>query len=381
MKKIKFQTGDVALIAVAHFIHDVYSSFLAPILPLLIEKLSLSFVGIGVLSIIQRVPSLLNPFVGMLADKISVRYFLIIAPALTTIGMSLLGLAPNAAVLGALLFLMGISSTLFHVPGPVFIRNVSGGKIGRGMSFYMLGGELARTVGPMVILGGISLWGLEGTWRLVPFGLLVSLILFVRFRRTPVNAASAPGKPIAGISPPMLRFFLILLAFTFFRSIMKSAFTTFLPTYMSERGASLWMSGISLSILQLSGAVGTFAAGPISDKIGRRSSLLIIAFITPILMWLFVLSSGLWSFLLLVVMGLFLFANGPVLLALVQEIGTDRPAFFNGVYMTMSFFISSLAALVIGLLADRFGLDVSFKTAAILALGGIPFVMLLPEKK
>ena len=80
-------------------------------------------------------------------------------------------------------------------------------------------------------------------------------------------------------------------------------------------------------------------------------------------------------------MGLFLFANGPVLLALVQEIGVDRPAFSNGIYMTMSFFISSLAALVIGIMGDHFGLTISFKVAAIMALGGIPFVMLLPGKK
>ena len=382
MKNKTFKTADVILISVVHFVHDVYSSFLAPILPLLIEKLGMSYAAVGTLSVIQRIPSLLNPFIGIIADKTSVRYFLIIAPAITTIVMSLIGVAPNVFVLGLLLFIMGFSATLFHVPGPVIIKNISGSKIGRGMSFYMLGGELARTVGPMFILGGISLWGLEGSYRLVPFGLIASLILFFRFRKMPVySVPSQNKKKSTGIPRDLLRFFLVLLAITFFRSIMKSAFTTFLPTFMSERGASLWISGASLSILQFSGAIGTFAAGPISDKICRRTSLLIIASITPVLMWLFVSSSGMWSFVVLTIMGLFLFANGPVLLALVQEIGVDRPAFSNGIYMTMSFFISSLAALVIGIMGDHFGLTISFKVAAIMALGGIPFVMLLPGKK
>jgi MFS transporter, FSR family, fosmidomycin resistance protein len=382
VKNKTFKTADVILISVVHFVHDVYSSFLAPILPLLIEKLGMSYAAVGTLSVIQRIPSLLNPFIGIIADKTSVRYFLIIAPAITTIVMSLIGVAPNVFVLGLLLFIMGFSATLFHVPGPVIIKNISGSKIGRGMSFYMLGGELARTVGPMFILGGISLWGLEGSYRLVPFGLIASLILFFRFRKMPVySVPSQNKKKSTGIPRDLLRFFLVLLAITFFRSIMKSAFTTFLPTFMSERGASLWISGASLSILQFSGAIGTFAAGPISDKIGRRTSLLIIASITPVLMWLFVSSSGMWSFVVLTIMGLFLFANGPVLLALVQEIGVDRPAFSNGIYMTMSFFISSLAALVIGIMGDHFGLTISFKVAAIMALGGIPFVMLLPGKK
>ena len=382
VKNKSFKTADVILISVVHFVHDVYSSFLAPILPLLIEKLGMSYAVVGALSVVQRIPSLFNPFIGILADKTSVRYFLIIAPAITTIVMSLIGVAPNVFVLGLLLFIMGFSATLFHVPGPVIIKNLSGSKIGRGMSFYMLGGELARTVGPMFILGGISLWGLEGSYRLVPFGLIASLILFFRFRKMPAYSVPSQNKKKSiGIPRDLLRFFLVLLAITFFRSIMKSAFTTFLPTFMSERGATLWISGASLSILQFSGAIGTFAAGPISDKIGRRSSLLIIASITPVLMWLFVSSSGLWSFVVLTIMGLFLFANGPVLLALVQEIGVDRPAFSNGIYMTMSFFISSLAALVIGIMGDHFGLTISFKVAAIMALGGIPFVMLLPGNK
>lgn len=382
MKKKNFRTADIVLISVVHFVHDVYSSFFAPILPLLIDKLGMSYSVVGALSVIQRLPSLLNPFLGILADNISVRYFLIIAPALTTIVMSLLGIAANVFTLGLLLFIMGVSATLFHVPGPVFIKNLSGDKIGRGMSFYMLGGELARTVGPMVILGGVSLWGLEGTFRLAPFGLAASLILFFRFRKLPVHAHSSRDKKNrSGIPRELLRFFIVLLAISFFRSIMKSAFTTFLPTFMSEHGATLWAGGASLSVLQFSGAIGTFAAGPISDRIGRRASLLIIASITPLLMWLFVVCSGVWAFILLILIGLFMFANGPVLLALVQEVGADRPAFSNGVYMTISFFISALAALLIGVLGDHFGLTISFKAAAVMALFGIPFVLLLPREK
>ena len=38
----KFQTGNVMLLTVTHLLHDVYSSFLAPLRPLLIEKFGLS---------------------------------------------------------------------------------------------------------------------------------------------------------------------------------------------------------------------------------------------------------------------------------------------------------------------------------------------------
>ncbi|MBT7887942.1 MAG: MFS transporter, partial [Deltaproteobacteria bacterium] len=94
-KKNNFQTVDAVAISITHLLHDIYSSFLAPILPLLIEKLSISYSSAGFLTVAQRLPSLLNPFVGLIADKISIRYFVIFAPAITAISMSLLGIAPN----------------------------------------------------------------------------------------------------------------------------------------------------------------------------------------------------------------------------------------------------------------------------------------------
>jgi MFS family permease len=80
---VPFQTGQIVTLSISHFIHDVYSSFLAPLLPLLIEKLSMSLTQAGFLSTIMQVPALLNPYIGSLADRISVRYFIILAPAMT----------------------------------------------------------------------------------------------------------------------------------------------------------------------------------------------------------------------------------------------------------------------------------------------------------
>jgi hypothetical protein len=42
-KGVSFQMGRVLTIITAHFIHDTYSAFLAPLLPILIEKLSLTY--------------------------------------------------------------------------------------------------------------------------------------------------------------------------------------------------------------------------------------------------------------------------------------------------------------------------------------------------
>ncbi len=380
----KFQTINIVIISFAHLTHDIYSSFLAPILPLLIAKFNLSYSLVGLLTLFQRLPSLLNPFVGLIADRVSVRYFLIIAPAITTVSMSLLGCAPSYAVLAVLLFITGISSALFHVPGPVMIKHVSGHRVGMGMSFYMLGGEFARSVGPLIILGAVSLWTLEGTYKLIPFGMIASLFLFFKFKNIEIRQDFKKDDTQSRVRETlqkMLPFFLLLTAITFFMTLVKSVLTTFLPTYLNLKGASLWTGGISLSVLEFSGAVGTLMAGSISDHIGRKTTLFILTMISPLLMLLFVSVKGFWALPILLLLGFFVFANGPVLLALVQEIGQERPALSNGIYMTINFLLSSITVLFAGIIGDHIGLESTFKISAFLALGSIPFVLMLPSGK
>jgi len=178
----------IPTVSLAHLVQDTYSAFLAPILPLLIEKLGLSLVMSAFLDIARKLPSLLNPYFGLLAERKDARYFVILSPALSAFSMSLLGIANSYAILIFLLILAGISSTLFHIPSPGMIKASAGDKLGRGMSYYMVGGELARTIGPLLITAGVSLWGLEGTWRLMPFGFVASLILYYKLIRLSTHA-------------------------------------------------------------------------------------------------------------------------------------------------------------------------------------------------
>lgn len=385
--KQKFSNTKVASISIAHHVHDIYTSFLAPILPLLMEKYGITYSLAGLLNVIQRIPSLFNPFVGMVADKMSVRYFIIITPALTAISMSLLGVAPTYIFAAILLFVSGISSTLFHVPAPVMIKHVAGNKIGRGMSFYMVGGELARTIGPVLVLGAISLWGFEGMYRLIPLGVVTSGILYYKFKDIKIRQdfkSEGNNKPGETYKTTLKRFLPVLITTTgivLFRGGMKSALTLYLPTYIKEAGNTLWFAGISLSILQLAGAAGTLLSGILSDKLGRKNLFVITAIGTPILMFLFVISSGMVTIPLLILLGIFIFAPGPVMLAAVHDKETQNGAFINGVYMGMNFFINSLNVLAIGWLADGIGLKTTFLISIVWGLLVIPFVFRFKETK
>lgn len=383
-KESGFKLSNVLLVSSTHLLHDIYSSFLAPLRPLLIEKFGISLAMASLWDLFQRIPWFLNPIMGIIAEKTAARYFVIVTPAITAVSMSLIGVAPSFTIVSILLFVMGISSAMFHVPSPVMIKKLSGNYTGRGMSFFMFGGEMARTLGPIIITGAVSWWGLEGTWKLIPFGLVASLVLYFKLRKITISSDFKRDEKPTGYWKTIknyLPFFFILIGITFFRAIMKSGLTAFLPTYFyTDKGETLWFANSTLAVFQLAGAIGTFFAGTVSDRIGRKTTLLIVSILTPGLMALFVLSSGFWSFVLLVLLGFFVFAPGPVLMALVQDVSKDLPVFMNSIYMTISFVTASISIVFAGLIGDWIGLEKTYLISSFLALGAIPFVLMLRKK-
>ena len=119
---------------------------------------------------------MLQPFIGHLADRVSLRTLFILAPAVTAVVMSLLGIAPAYGFLAMLLVVVGFSSASLHAIGPVVAGNLSGKNLGRGMGFWMVGGELGRTLGPIVIVSAIHLLTLKGTPWLMGIPLLLTVL-------------------------------------------------------------------------------------------------------------------------------------------------------------------------------------------------------------
>jgi len=376
----KFQLGNVLLISFTHFIHDVYAAFLAPILPLLIEKLKINYTLASLLTVFQQIPSLLNPIIGILASNIKIRYLVIIAPAITTIAMSLIGLAPNYFVLATLLFVMGLSSALFHVPTPVLIKKSSGERIGKGISFFMLGGEAARTLGPLIIVGAVSVWGLTGTYKLIPFGLITSIILYWRLKNLKLSEEMKSENPLKGIKSTFqihIRFFLLIGLIMLFHGFMRASLATFLPTYFSVKGMSLWFGGISLSIYELAGAIGIYLSGTFSDKTGRVKMLVGIVCLAPIFMILFLFSNQTLIFPSLALLGFFLLSVTPVILAMVMDIDSKHSVFLSSIFMFISFVSASFTALFVGVMSDWVGLINTYKISAAIAFLAIPVVFIL----
>lgn len=375
----RFHTSQVLAVAGAHFVHDVFSSFLAPLLPLLIDKLNLSLALAGSLTLYQRLPSAVNPFIGMLADRVDLRLFIVLAPGITAIAMSLLGLAPGYVVLALLLLVAGLSTAAFHVPGPVLVARVSGGQVGKGMSFWMTGGELARTVGPLFAVGTVSLLTLEGSWPVMFVGIAASAVIYTRIKEIALHSPGQTGHSLGQTWRAMRHVLLPLSGIMLARGFMTGSLTIFLPTFVRAEGQSLWFGGLALAVLEFAGALGALSAGTLSDRLGRRWVLFVSLGSAPLFMLIFLVVQGWLVLPLLVLMGLAVFSTTPVMMALVQDHAGNHPATANGLYMGISFVVSAVIPSLVGGLADVTDLRTAFAGSALLALLGLPLVYWLPQ--
>jgi len=380
----KFQTKNVVTVASLHTLHDTFASFYEVILPTLEEYFGFGDFVASMLLIIKKIPALLNPLVGYIADKFAIRSAVIIAPLITIVLMSLLGLSSSIIILGVMLFVCGVSSTVFHVTTPILMRQVSGKNIGRGMSAFMVGGEVARTLAPLIIVAAVAKWGIMGTWRLIPFGITASFIVFLKLRTINKIYITPPEKkanePIKKMLIEATPFFLTLTPIIFFRNLCKTSLTSFLTLYLcKESGFSMIMAGFALSLTQLFGAIGALLSGEISDRFGRKKVLLVVMILSPILMLLFCVSSGIMQWILLACMGFVFFSTTPIFMALVQEQKNDRPSFILSIYMLFSFSASTAVVFLIGVLSHHFGLLITYQVTALLSFGAIPLVLLIKE--
>lgn len=373
-----FDYARILLICSGHFVHDVYSAFISPLLPLLIDKLGLTLLMAGSLPVFMQAPSLLGPLIGYLADRFSVRYLVIFAPAITATLATMIGFMPTYGTAALLLFCVGVNIMAFHAPAPAMIAHVAGAKVGRGMSLFMAAGELARSVGPLLVGFGVTQWGMEGLWRLMFFGWLSSAVLFWRLRDVSAKREGRGGK-----RKPMLkryaRVFAPLLGVMLLRNMAASSLGIFMVVYLVDiRGFELTLATGALALYEFSGVGGALLGGTLSDRFGRRKMVAGAAISSALLMLIFVHVEGALMVPLLIGLGFTALSVSPVFLALVQDQLPESRATANGVFMLYAFGVRAINVIMVGALGDALGLQKAFIAAALISLLCLPVIVTLP---
>jgi FSR family fosmidomycin resistance protein-like MFS transporter len=167
---------------------------------------------------------------------------------------------------------------------------------------------------------------------------------------------------------------------TFINGFLNANIVNYLPTFMSREGAAFALAGASLALVEMAGTVGVLLMGLFSDRLGQRSIALFGTLASVAFSVGFLLVRGWLQIGMLIGIGLSAFIANPAFLAMIQGRFTQNRSLANGVYMSTSFILRSIVVVIVGALADRFGMRPVFMGSALAALISIPLILLLPER-
>ncbi len=367
-----------AFLFIGHLLNDGFASFLAPLLPLLIQRLDLSFAMAGLLGTTRiLMNSLLQPGLGHLVDRVQRPSLVIIGPLLTVTAMSFIGRANSYALLMIIMLVAGLGTALFHPAAAALVAAGNHQRRGLMMAFFSSGGTFGGALAPIVIVTYTQAFDLGNTpWLLIPGLALVAAFALPLRRVLPSPVRREHAKFRLGHLPH--RFFL-LWSVIVMRAISATAFASFLAVLVTQRGGSPLVGGAAISVFLLAGAIGSFFAGNLSDRWGRKAVLLGSMLAATPLYVLFLHGAIRMLLPVIAAAGLFALSATPVGVVAAQECLPGRTGLVSGLVMGLAWGMGGLALTPIGWLADTFGLIPVMTYVSILPLIGAAMMIFYKE--
>lgn len=372
----------LAFMAAGHFAVDAYAGMLAPAMPALAQRFGLSLTLSGlVLSLVSVTSSFSQPVFGHLLDRTGLRpWMLYMSLAAASLFSGAIGLAPRYFFLPLFGIMGGLGVALCHPLGALAIMGLTQRHRGLAMSLYSAAGTLGYAVSPLVV---VPLTARHGATALAPLalpGLVLSLIYALGRRLWSSGSAwQPPPRRVGGATSWTWSHVIMLNAINSLRAWSHMAVLAYLAFYFQGRGWSAWATGLAASVHILSGAAGGIAAGALSDRWGRRTVFAVSMLLAAVFTAGIHPSSGMLTWVLLVVSGAAVQATFPVAVVLAQELLPANAGLASGMTMGLAFGLGGLGITASGALADTYGLGSVFYSSAVLLLVATILCYWLPQ--
>jgi len=373
----------LAAVSVCHLLNDMLQSAIPSAYPIFKGTYHLDFGQIGVITLTnQFTASLLQPLVGTYTDRRPLPYSLAMGMCLTLTGLLLLAFAPSYASILVAVACIGIGSAVFHPESSRVARMASGGRHGLAQSVFQVGGNVGTAVGPLLAAFVILPLG-QHSVALFSAGAAIGILLLLRVgrwyagRRTwhahaPAVGGALPRGRVAGAVA-------VLVALVFSKYFYMASLSSFYTFFLIQRfHVAVRTAQLYLFLFLGAVAVGTFAGGPIGDRIGRRY--VIWASILGVLPFTLLMpyADQFWTAMLTVIIGLVISSAFSAIVVYAQELMPGRVGAVAGLFFGIAFGVGGIGAALLGQLADQWGIELVYRVCSFLPAIGL-LTALLPD--
>jgi FSR family fosmidomycin resistance protein-like MFS transporter len=371
----------IAALSAGHFATDFSNGALPALLPFLVQRFELTYTQVGALMLVSALASsIVQPLFGLWSDRRGAVWLLPAGVALAGAGMALAAASSSYWLCVALVAISGLGTAAYHPEGSKFANYVSGSRRASGMSLFSIGGNLGVALGALTTAPLLLVFGRPGGLAIaVPSVavavLLVSLLGYLR-RFEPERRRT---RELAGDDRPGA--LALLLGVVAVRSVGWFGLLTFVPLWAVALGHSESYGANLLALMLFAGGVGTLAAGPLADHIGRRPVLVGSLVATPILTLVFVVVGGAVGAVALALVGVCVVGTFGVTGVMSQEYLPSRIGLASGLVIGFSIGLGGIAALALGAVADAVDLETAMYACAAVPSLAVVLGVLLPSSR
>ncbi len=366
----------------SHLLNDLMQSLISASYPILKDAYALDFVQIGMITLMFQIAgSLLQPIIGMITDKRPAPYSPVVGMMFTLSGLVSLAFAHSYAVILVSVALIGIGSSIFHPEATRMARYAAGGRQGLAQGIFQVGGQAGGSLGPVLAALILVPWGQQSlAWFAVLALLAMSLLVWIGSKQKEIRAAftavraggSAGGEPIRHAPATIATGLVVLTLLMFTKNAYGESFRSFYTFYLMDKfGLSIPSAQMMLFIFLMSSAAGALIGGIVGDRIGRYK-IIWISVLGPLPLTLMLPYVDLfWTGVLTVFINLIMASAFASILIYAMELLPNRIGLIGGLFYGLNFGLGGIAAAILGVLADQYGVETVYRLCSYLPLFGL----------
>jgi MFS transporter, FSR family, fosmidomycin resistance protein len=261
-----------------------------------------------------------------------------------------------------------IGSASFHPAAASQLSRILSKRRGLAVALFMIGGTLGSALGPKVGAFVVKHYTIRATVWLIPIGVILAVIMARVLPSGRKEAAKAYAVSSQAVKSRIPRVVGLIMVVSICQCWLELCLQSYYPLLMTGRGESLDRAATVLMLYAMSGAVGAFVGGTLSDRVARWKVLAVgVAGALPLYLGMVTLR-GTWLYVMPVLLGMVAAVAHPVTVTMAQELMPDRLALASSLCMGISWVIGSLGAALTGVLADLVGIQPALLVNMVLPL-------------